>query len=115
MLVDVSHLNEPGFWDVLEVSTDPVLASHSNAHALCPHPRNLTDQQIRALADRGSDRRQFLCRFLEPSAQATSEHVVEQIAYLLQVGGEDCPALGSDFDGISQVPEGWKPTIRFQS
>lgn len=43
---------------------------------------------------------------MEPSAQATSEHVVEQIAYLLQVGGEDCPALGSDFDGISQVPEG---------
>ena len=107
MLVDVSHLNEPGFWDVLEVSTDPVLASHSNAHALCPHPRNLTDQQIRALADRGGAIGvNFCAAFLEPSAQATSEHVVEQLAYLLQVGGEDCPALGSDFDGISQVPEG---------
>lgn len=53
MLVDVSHLNEPGFWDVLSCSKDPVIASHSNAQALCPHPRNLSDEQIRALADRG--------------------------------------------------------------
>lgn len=55
MLVDVSHLNEPGFWDVIEVSTSPpIIASHSNAKGLCDHPpRNLSDEQIRSIADGG--------------------------------------------------------------
>ncbi|NLM41287.1 MAG: membrane dipeptidase [Firmicutes bacterium] len=107
MLVDVSHLNEPSFWDVLAVSRDPVLASHSNAKALCDHPRNLTDEQIRAVADRGGVIGVNFCpAFLRTDCRATVEHVVEQIAYLINVGGEDCAALGSDFDGITEVPTG---------
>ncbi|HPT83343.1 MAG TPA: dipeptidase [Limnochordia bacterium] len=107
MLVDVSHLNEPSFWDVVQVSKDPVLASHSNARALCDHPRNLTDEQIRAVADRGGVVGVNFCpAFLRPDRRASAEQVVEQIAYLINVGGQGCPALGSDFDGIDDVPGG---------
>ncbi|MEM5818834.1 MAG: membrane dipeptidase, partial [Desulfitobacterium hafniense] len=53
MLIDVSHLNEAGFWHVLKLSSQPILASHSCAYALCPHPRNLTDEQLKALAQNG--------------------------------------------------------------
>jgi membrane dipeptidase len=53
MIVDISHLNETGFWDVMELSRDPVLATHSNCKALCGHHRNLTDDQIKALAEKG--------------------------------------------------------------
>jgi len=107
MLVDVSHLNEPGFWDVVQLSKDPVLASHSNARTLCDHPRNLTDEQIRALAERGGVIGVNFCpAFLAKSGQASIDHVVEQITYLIKVGGADCVALGSDFDGIYQTPEG---------
>lgn len=107
MIVDVSHLNEPGFWDVLSVSRDPVMASHSNAKALCPHPRNLTDEQIRALADKGGVIGvNFCAAFVRADGQATAEHVADHIEYLIRVGGEDCAALGSDFDGIDEVPVG---------
>ncbi len=107
MIVDVSHLNEPGFWDVLKVSRDPIVASHSNARALCDHPRNLSDEQIRALADRGGVIGvNFCCAFLRPDFQASVEDVVDQIAHLIKVGGEDCAALGSDFDGITETPAG---------
>jgi membrane dipeptidase len=53
MIVDISHLNETGFWDVIEHTTDPILATHSNCKALCNHHRNLTDDQIKALGERG--------------------------------------------------------------
>ena len=53
MLVDVSHLSEKGFWDMIELAEKPVLASHSNSFSVCPHPRNLTDDQFRAICDLG--------------------------------------------------------------
>lgn len=107
MLIDVSHLNDPGFWDVLALSKSPVIASHSNARALCDHPRNLTDEQIKALADSGGVIGvNFYPYFLSKSGEATVEHVLDHIEYLLKVGGTDCVALGSDFDGISLTPKG---------
>ena len=107
MLIDVSHLNEEGFWDVLRLSEAPVIASHSNARALCNHPRNLTDKQIVALAERGGVIGVNFCPdFLARERQATIHDVIEQIEYLVKVGGEDCAALGSDFDGISHTPLG---------
>lgn len=107
MLVDVSHLNEPGFWDVIKVSTRPVLASHSNARALCDHPRNLTDEQIRALADKGGVIGVNFCpAFLTTQGQATIHNVIEQIEYLAKIGGLECVGLGSDFDGITKTPLG---------
>ncbi|NLJ80662.1 MAG: membrane dipeptidase [Firmicutes bacterium] len=107
MLIDVSHLNDPGFWDVLELSKAPVIASHSNVRALCSHPRNLTDQQIKSLAERGGVIGVNFCpAFLVSFGDADLENVVEHIAHLVQVGGEDCVGLGSDFDGISSTPNG---------
>lgn len=107
MLIDVSHLNEPGFWDVLRLSKSPVLASHSNARALCDHPRNLTDQQIQALADQGGVIGVNFCPyFLKKDQPATVDDVVEQVMYLVNVGGIQCVGLGSDFDGIDQTPLG---------
>jgi membrane dipeptidase len=53
MIVDVAHLTEPGFWDVIETSQDPIIDSHSNARAVCNHPRNLTDEQVKAIAKKG--------------------------------------------------------------
>lgn len=107
MLIDVSHLNEPGFWDVIETSTSPIIASHSNAKALCDHPRNLTDKQIRAIADRGGVIGvNFFTLFLTSKGEATAADVVEHIDYLVNVGGIDTVGLGSDFDGISDTPTG---------
>lgn len=107
MLIDVSHLNEPGFWDVLEISSAPIIASHSNAWELCKHPRNLKDPQIRAIAERGGVIGvNFYTQFLTGSAKAEIGAVAEQIDYLVNVGGIDSVGLGSDFDGISQTPKG---------
>jgi len=107
MLIDVSHLNEPGFWDVIEASSSPVIASHSNAKALCDHPRNLTDEQIRAIADGGGVIGVNFCTaFLTSSGAATLDDVLNHIDYLVKVGGIETVGLGSDFDGITETPIG---------
>ena len=107
MIVDVSHLNDQGFWDTLHVSKEPVIASHSNARSLCDHPRNLTDEQIRALSQRGGVIGVNFCtHFLAKDRQATIHDVVNQIEYLAKVGGVECVGLGSDYDGIERTPLG---------
>lgn len=107
MLIDVSHLNEPGFWDVLEVSSKPIVASHSCAHALCSHPRNLNDKQLRALADNnGVVGINFCPDFLNSSGQATIDDVVRHISHIVDIAGIDSIGFGSDFDGIPFTPQG---------
>lgn len=107
MLVDVSHLNEAGFWHVLELSQDPIVASHSCAKTLCAHPRNLTDQQLRALAKhKGVVGVNFYPRFLKESGKATRDDVVRHICHIAEVAGVETVGLGSDFDGISEAPDG---------
>lgn len=104
MIVDVSHLSDGGFRDVAEVSTRPFMASHSNCRAISPHRRNLTDGMIRTLADRGGVAGlNFAPPFLSPSAsgkESTLEMMSLHIRHMIAKGGEDLPALGSDFDGI---------------
>jgi len=107
MLVDVSHLNEAGFWQVLEVSKAPIAATHSCAMALCQHPRNLTDQQLRALGKhKGVVGVNFYPRFLKESGVATRADVVRHICHIAEVAGVETVGLGSDFDGIEETPEG---------
>ncbi|MBI5359431.1 MAG: membrane dipeptidase [Planctomycetes bacterium] len=107
MLIDVSHLNPAGFWDVLEKSLKPVIASHSNAHAACGHPRNLYDDQIKALAQKGGVMGiNFYSEFLRKEGSASIEDVFRHIDYITALAGPDCVGLGSDFDGISRPPEG---------
>jgi membrane dipeptidase len=99
MLIDVSHLNEQGFWDVLERSTQPVIASHSCCRALCDHPRNLTDEQLRALgAASGVVALTYVPFFIDTEAPSL-ERLVDHILHAFEVAGESAVGLGSDFDG----------------
>jgi membrane dipeptidase len=100
MIVDVSHLAEASFWDVLEVSETPPIASHSNCAVIHPHRRNLTDSQIRALAARGGVQGMtFVTGFLGGAADRA--RVVDHMLHHLSVVGDDRHlGLGSDFDGV---------------
>ncbi len=106
MIVDVSHLSDAGFWDVAEVTTKPFVASHSNARAVCGCVRNLTDDMIRVLADRGGcTGLNFCADFLKvlPVGEANPgviEDVVRHALHITNVGGIEVLGLGSDFDGI---------------
>ncbi len=103
ILVDVSHLNDPGFADLLEVATKPFVATHSNARALCSHKRNLTDDMLRALADKGGvTGLNFSADFLVDDAHYTHvADLVRHARHIADVAGVETVALGSDFDGIT--------------
>ena len=99
MLVDVSHIGERGFWDVLEISASPVIASHSNCKRLCDHPRNLSDEQIKGLADNGGVMAlTFVPDFVDTHAPSLTG-LLDHIDHAVSVAGIDHVALGSDFDG----------------
>ena len=106
MIPDVSHLSDAGFYDVLEVTKKPFVASHSNAREVCPWVRNMTDDMIRKLAERGGVMGLNFCAdFLEemPEGQknpGTIAAVVRHAKHIVNVGGIDVLGLGSDFDGI---------------
>lgn len=110
IVVDVSHLNDAGFKDVCAVAERPFAASHSNARAVCGHPRNLADWQLRELADRGGIAGLNFCRdFLSDThADPTQDDVLRQVDHVLEVAGEHVLALGSDYDGCD-VPSWLDP------
>ena len=104
VLVDLSHITEQGFWDVAKLSDAPLVASHSNVHALCPVARNLTDKQLDAIAESGGlVGLNFAVRFLRPGAEEEAdtklETMVRHIDHLVERLGIDGVAFGSDFDG----------------
>ncbi|CAM3733049.1 dipeptidase [Mesobacillus thioparans] len=98
---DVSHLSERGFWDVLEVS-DRVFASHSNSFKICQHPRNLRDDQIKALIERDSVMGiTFVPEFLSGKKESASiDDILRHLEHVCALGGENHVGFGSDFDGI---------------
>lgn len=103
MIVDVSHGSDALFYDVARTLKGPFVASHSNARAVCPNVRNLTDDMIRTLADKGGVTGLNFCPdFLrdETGYQGDLESIVAHAKHIVNVGGEDCLGLGSDFDGI---------------
>ena len=102
MIVDVSHLSEGGFYDVVKHCRKPFVASHSCARALCDHPRNLTDEQLKCIAEAGGVVGvNFYAAFLRKNAKvSTIEDIVAHIRHMIRVMGEDYVAFGSDFDGI---------------
>jgi membrane dipeptidase len=103
---DVSHLSVKGFWDVMETAEYPV-ASHSNAHAICPHPRNLSDEQIKALISReGVMGITFVPHFLTEKHEASVDDVLRHVEHVCALGGEHHVGFGSDFDGIVDTPIG---------
>lgn len=110
ILIDLSHLNERGFWDVAALTDAPLVATHSNAHALSPHSRNLTDKQLAAIRDTGGMVGvNFATSFLRPDGRQNADTpvdlVIEHLEHLLKHVGEDGVGFGSDFDGAT-VPAG---------
>lgn len=107
MMVDVSHLNEPGFWDAMQLSELPIMASHSNAKKVCGHRRNLNDEQILALRDAGGFIGiNYLDAFLTDGDHATIDDVVRHVDHFASLGALGILGLGSDFDGIDKGPDG---------
>ncbi|MBQ8555333.1 MAG: membrane dipeptidase [Clostridia bacterium] len=106
MAVDVSHLNEAGFWDLFSKGHRPPMASHSCCRALCDHFRNLTDEQIRAMIQYGGFIGiNFYPAFLSVDKKADSVTIAQHIDHIAQLGGIDIVGFGSDFDGIELFPD----------
>jgi membrane dipeptidase len=110
VMIDLSHITERGFWDVAAISDAPLVATHSNAYALTPSPRNLTDRQLDAIRDsRGVAGLNFHVGFLrEDGARDPAtpiSRMVEHIDYMVERMGIECVALGSDFDGATMPAE----------
>lgn len=110
IMVDLSHLNEQGFWDVAELSTAPLVATHSNAYAISPSTRNLTDEQLAAIKDSdGMVGVNFHVGFLradgDHDANVPLSVVVDHVDYLVEHLGIDRVGFGSDFDGATMPQE----------
>ena len=104
VMVDLSHAAEKSFWDAMDISSTPIVCSHSSCRALCDHPRNLTDSQMKALADKGG-----VCQitiyhgFLRTEGEATVRDVLEHLNHAVHVMGIDHVGIGTDFDGDGGV------------
>lgn len=110
IMLDLSHLNEKGFWDVARLSDAPLVATHSNAHAVCPHSRNLTDRQLAAIREsRGMVGVNYAVSFIRPDGRRDGDTpldmLVDHLVYLVEHLGEDKVGLGSDFDGATVPAE----------
>ena len=104
ILVDMSHAGEKSFYDALDISKKPIVCSHSSARALCDHPRNLTDDQMRALAAKGGVAQTTIYNgFLRKDGEATILDVIAHLEHAIQVMGIDHVGLGTDFDGDGGV------------
>jgi len=126
MMVDISHVADRTFWDALETSSAPLIASHSSCRALANVPRNMTDEMIAALAKKGGVIQiNFYCNFLvapppgkaadgeDKLSKATLADVVAHIDHAVRIGGIDHVGIGSDFDGIPCAPKGLEDVSRF--
>ncbi len=105
MIIDVSHLSDDGIYDVYSNTTKPFIASHSNARSVCSHQRNLTDDMIKKIGDRGgiigiNFYSSFLNNNYKSSDISKIEDIINHIKYTSNIGGIDCVGIGSDFDGI---------------
>lgn len=106
MAIDLSHISERGFWDVLDVCKKPVVVSHSNARKICNHPRNLTNEQIVSLIKRkGFIGINFYPPFVS-DGECGIKDVIKHVEHVCSLGGENAVGIGSDFDGIKSAVKG---------
>ena len=106
IIIDVSHLSDKGFYDVLRYTKKPFVASHSNARKVCDVARNLDDDMIKKLSERGGVMGINFCEdFISADADGSIKNILAHIRHIIEVGGEDCLGLGSDFDGIGDRKE----------
>ncbi|WP_342063938.1 dipeptidase [Acinetobacter pittii] len=104
MVIDVSHMNEKAFWNTVDILQQPIIATHSNSHALCPQARNLTDPQLKAIREsKGMVGVNFDVAFLRSDGQRNADTsidvILEHLEYLMDHLGEEHVGFGSDFDG----------------
>ena len=105
IMVDLSHASELSFYDALDISSMPIVCSHSSSRALCDHPRNLTDDQLRALAAKGGVAQvTFYNGFLRTDGQASILDAVAHLNHMVKVMGIEHVGIGTDFDGDGGVP-----------
>ena len=105
MMVDLSHAAETSFYDALEISTTPIVCSHSSSRLLCDHPRNLTDNQMRKLAQAGGVAQiTFYNGFLQTDGKASLLDAIEHLNHAIDIMGIDHVGIGTDFDGDGGVP-----------
>ena len=103
-MVDLSHGGEKSFYDALDISSQPIVCSHSSSRALCNHPRNLTDDQLRALARTGGvAQATFYGGFLREDGMASILDAIEHIEHMVEVAGVEHVGIGSDFEAESQM------------
>lgn len=107
MAVDVSHLSDEAFWDIMDITQAPVSASHSNSRAVWPESRNLTDAQFRAICETGGVAGINLFTGFLGEEPVTLETVCRHVLHWLDMGGEKHIALGGDLDGCQRLPEGF--------
>lgn len=111
IIIDTSHLSDGGFYDVAKYSSKPFVASHSNSRSITNHSRNLTDDMIRVLADKGGIMGLNYCNaFMGDSKVTTIEEMICHLKHIINVGGYDVVSLGSDFDGIENEVEFKNPS-----
>src|SRR5579863_2633359 len=116
VMVDISHVSDKTFWDALEVSRAPMIASHSSCRAICNAPRNMTDDMIKALAAKGGVIQiNYHCNYLNTRKppHATIDDVVAHIDHIRRIAGIDAIGIGSDFDGIECAPVGLDDVSKF--
>lgn len=107
MLIDVSHLNRKSFYDIAEFTKMPIIATHSCSDAICPHVRNLTDDQFNIIKQSGGCVGiNFYPTFLTESDKCTVDDIVKHIDHFMELGGEDNIGIGADFDGVDCLPDG---------
>ena len=121
IIVDVSHLSDGGFWDVADIAGKPFVASHSNARSIAPNTRNLTDEMIRAIANKGGViGLNFAADFLNPDLsheKSTIDMLFVHAKHIIEVGGIESIAVGTDFDGITcelEIPSCDKMPLLFE-
>lgn len=106
MLIDVSHLSDKGFYDVAKLSSKPFIASHSNARSVTNHSRNLTDDMIKILANKGGvTGLNYAKYFLSEVSSCSIDDMVRHVKHIINIGGIDVMSLGSDFDGMTPSTE----------
>src|SRR5262249_48714846 len=118
ILIDLSHLNEQGFWDVAAISDAPLVATHSNAHGVSPHSRNLPDRQLTAIREsQGLVGVTFATSYLRSDgghdADTTADLILKHVDHVLEYVGEDGIGFGSDFDG-AKMPAGLESAAKLQ-
>ncbi|MEG0438418.1 MAG: dipeptidase [Solibacillus sp.] len=115
IFTDVSHLSEKSFWDVME-HANYAIATHSNAKALCDHPRNLTDTQIQAMIQKKAPIHiVYSPQFIKQSGVVTIKDLLHHVEHICSLGGKELIGLGSDFDGISEKVHGLETAAQHQN